>query len=185
MCFNINFNEDPEIYTIDNVISEYRNCLRKIQLAGPTQFCPMIKKTIDNISRENNTLNYHVLMILTDGVIVDQQETIDAVIDASFLPFSLIIIGIGNDHFQEMIQLDGDDAPLISSSGIRRMRDVVQFVPFNKYKNNPNELSAKVLEEIPKQIVEFYTMNKIYPDKLSLAQLRSQTMMRNNNISNY
>ena len=185
MCFNINFNTDPEIYTIDNVISEYRNCLRKIQLAGPTQFCPMIKKTIDNIIRENNPLNYHVLMILTDGVIVDQQETIDAVIEASFLPFSLIIIGIGNDHFQEMIQLDGDDAPLISSSGIKRMRDVVQFVPFNKYRNNPNELSSQVLEEIPRQIVEYYTMNKIYPDKLSLAQLRSQTMMRNNNISNY
>ena len=185
MCFNINFNNDPEIYTIDNVISEYRNCLRKIQLAGPTQFCPMIKKTIDNIIRENNPLNYHVLMILTDGVIVDQQETIDAVIEASFLPFSLIIIGIGNDHFQEMIQLDGDDAPLISSSGIKRMRDVVQFVPFNKYRNNPNELSSQVLEEIPRQIVEYYTMNKIYPDKLSLAQLRSQTMMRNNNISNY
>ena len=185
MCFNINFNNDPEIYTIDNVISEYRNCLRKIQLAGPTQFCPMIKKTIDNIKRENNPLNYHVLMILTDGVIVDQQETIDAVIEASFLPFSLIIIGIGNDHFQEMIQLDGDDSPLISSSGIKRMRDVVQFVPFNKYRNNPNELSSQVLEEIPRQIVEYYTMNRIYPDKLSLAQLRSQTMMRNTNISNY
>ena len=185
MCFNINFKQDPEIYTIDNVISEYRNCIRKIQLAGPTQFCPMIRKTIDNIKRENNPLNYHVLMILTDGVIVDQQETIDAVIEASFLPFSLIIIGIGNDHFQEMIQLDGDDAPLISSSGIKRMRDVVQFVPFNKFRNNPNELSAQVLEEIPNQIVEYYTMNRIYPDKLSLAQLRSQTMMRNNNISNY
>ena len=185
MCFNINFNSDPEIYTIDNIISEYRNCIKKIQLAGPTEFCPMIRKTIDNIKRENNPLNYHVLMILTDGVIVDQQKTIDAVIEASFFPFSLIIIGIGNDHFQEMIQLDGDDVPLISSTGIRRMRDVVQFVPFNKYRNNPNELSAKVLEEIPNQIVEYYTMSRIYPDKLSTAQLRSQTMMRNNNISNY
>ena len=185
MCFNINFNQDPEIYTIDNVISEYRKCLRKIQLAGPTQFCPMIRKTIDNIKRENNPLNYHVLMILTDGVIVDQQETIDAVIEASFLPFSLIIIGIGNDHFQEMIQLDGDDVPLISSTGIKRMRDVVQFVPFNKYRNNQNELSAQVLEEIPNQIVEYYTMNNIYPGKLPLAQLRAQTMMKKNNISNY
>ena len=185
MCFNINFKQDPNIHTIDNVLLEYRNCLRKIIFAGPTEFCPMIRKAIDTIKKENNPLKYHVLMILTDGVIVDQQKTIDAVIEASFLPFSLIIIGIGNDHFQEMIQLDGDDAPLISSSGIKRMRDVVQFVPFNKYRNNPNELSSQVLEEIPRQIVEYYTMNKIYPDKLSLAQLRSQTMMRNNNISNY
>ena len=185
MCFNINFKPNPEIYTIDNIIAEYRNCLRKIQFAGPTEFCPMIRKAIETIKMENNALNYHVLMICTDGVIVDQQKTIDAIIEASFLPFSLIIIGIGNDHFQEMIELDGDDVPLISSSGIRRMRDVVQFVPFNKYRNNPNELAAQVLEEIPNQIVDYYTMNKIYPNNLSMAQLRSQTMMRNNNILNY
>ena len=185
MCFNINFKQNPEIYTIDNVIAEYRNCLRRIQFAGPTEFCPMIRKAIENIRKENNPLEYHVLMILTDGVIVDQQNTIDAVIEASFLPFSLIIIGIGNDHFQEMIELDGDDVQLISSTGVRRMRDVVQFVPYNKYRNNPNELTAQVLEEIPKQIVDYYTMNRIYPDNLANAQLRSQTMMRNNNIKNY
>jgi hypothetical protein len=55
-------------------------------------------------------------------------------------------------------------------------------VPFNRYRNNPNELSAKVLEEIPKQIVDYYTMNKIYPNNLAMAQLRTQTMMRNNKI---
>ena len=184
MCFNINFKEDPNIYTIDNVLLEYRNCLRKIIFAGPTEFCPMIRKEIETIKKENNPLNYHVLMILTDGVIVDQQKTIDAIIEASFLPFSLVIIGIGNDHFKEMIELDGDDVPLVSSSGIKRMRDAVQFVPFNKYRNDPKELNNQVLEEIPRQIVDYYTMNKIYPSKLSMARIRTQSMSKNNNISN-
>ena len=139
----------------------------------------MIRKAIENIKKENNPLNYHVLMILTDGVIVDQQKTIDAIIEASFLPFSLVIIGIGNDHFSEMIELDGDDVPLVSSSGIKRMRDAVQFVPFNKYRNNPEELNNQVLEEIPRQIVEYYTMNKIYPSKLSMAIIRTQSMGNN------
>ena len=180
MCFNINFKQDPNIHTIDNVLLEYRNCLRKIIFAGPTEFCPMIRKAIDTIKKENNPLNYHVLMILTDGVIVDQQQTIDAIIEASFLPFSLVIIGIGNDHFREMIELDGDDVPLVSSTGVKRMRDAVQFVPFNKYKNNPKELNNQVLEEIPKQIVDYYTMNKIYPSKLSMAIIRTQSMGKNN-----
>jgi hypothetical protein len=185
MCFNVNFQQEPEIYTIDNVLKEYRKSFSFLQLAGPTNFAPLVRKVVDSIKAENNRLRYHILLILTDGIINDEQDTMDALVDGSFLPLSVIIIGIGNDHFQEMIQLDGDDAPLISSSGIKRMRDVVQFVPFNKYRNNPNELSSQVLEEIPRQIVEYYTMNRIYPDKLSLAQLRSQTMMRNNNISNY
>lgn len=185
MCFNINFQPDPSIYTIDNVIEEYRNCLRRVILAGPTEFSPMIKNEINSIKKENNPLIYHVLMILTDGVIVDQQATIDAVIEASFLPFSLIIIGIGNDHFQEMIELDGDDAPLISSNGVRRMRDCVQFVPFNRYRNNQEELASQVLAEIPKQIVEYYSMLNIYPDSLKAAKLRCDTMMKNYNVDNY
>ena len=185
MCFNINFNDDPNIYTIDNVIKEYRNCLKKIIFAGPTEFCPMIRKEIETIRNENNPLIYHILMILTDGIIVDQQATMDAIIEASFLPFSLIIIGIGNDHFQEMIELDGDEAPLISSNGTKIMRDVVQFVRFNTYRNNPDELAAKVLEELPNQIVQYYTMINIFPNNLQNAQLRTKTMMNNNNIQNF
>jgi hypothetical protein len=185
MCFNINFQQNPEIYTIDNVIQEYRKCLQRIILAGPTEFCPMIRKAIQNIKRENNVLKYQVLMILTDGVIVDQRDTIDAVIEASFLPLSIIIIGIGNDHFQEMIELDGDKTPLISSNGTKILRDIVQFVPFNRFRNNPDLLAAQVLEEIPKQIVEYYTLKGIYPNELAQATMRTNTLMNNNNLGNY
>ena len=97
MCFNINFRDNPEIYTIDNVLKEYHKCFDRIILEGPTQFCPLVRTVINNIKRENNPLRYHVLMILTDGVIVDQQETIDALVEGSFLPLSVIIIGIGDD----------------------------------------------------------------------------------------
>ena len=188
MCFHINFKKDPEIYTIDNVIQEYHNCLRKIALAGPTEFCPLIQKVNENIKKENNPLKYHILLILTDGIIVDQQKTIDALVEGSFLPLSVIIIGIGNDHFQEMIQLDGDDIPLVSSTGIKRMRDLVQFVPFNKYRNDPNMLAEQVLEEIPRQIIEYYTMNKIYPQNLAKSQLNKFEENKNiykNNDNNY
>ena len=171
MCFNINFKNNPEIYTIDNVIQEYHHCFERIILAGPTEFCPLVQKVNETIRKENNPLKYHILMILTDGIIVDQQKTIDALVEGSFLPLSVIIIGIGNDHFQEMIQLDGDDIPLISSNGIKRMRDLVQFVPFNRYKNDPKELAAQVLEEVPRQIMEYYTMNNIFPYNLAMSQI--------------
>ena len=185
MCFNINFKKNPEIYTIDNVIKEYHNCFKYIILAGPTEFCPLVKRVNETIIKENNPLKYHILMILTDGIIVDQQQTIDALVEGSFLPLSVIIIGIGNDHFQEMIQLDGDDDPLISSKGVKRMRDLVQFVPYNRYKNNPTELAAQVLEEIPRQIIEYYTMNNIYPHNLAMSKLNQFNInSMNNNKSN-
>ena len=184
MCFNINFKKNPEIYTIDNVIKEYHKCFKNIMLAGPTEFCPLIKKVNETIKKENNPLKYHILMILTDGIIVDQQQTIDALVQGSFLPLSVIIIGIGNNHFQEMIQLDGDEIPLIDSRGVKRMRDLVQFVPFNKYKNDPNELVAQVLEEIPRQIMEYFTMNNIYPHNLAISQFNKFNFNNDNNNDN-
>ena len=184
MCFNVNFKQNPEIYTIDNVINEYRNCFHNIFLAGPTEFCPLVQKVNETIRKENNPLKYHILMILTDGIIVDQQKTIDALVEGSFLPLSVIIIGIGNDHFKEMIQLDGDDIPLISSNGIKRMRDLVQFVPFNKFRNDPNELAAQVLEEVPRQIMEYYTMNNIFPYNLAMSQINKFGFNNNNNNQN-
>ena len=171
MCFNVNFQQNPEIYTIDNVIREYRNSFNNLILAGPTEFCPIIKKVIENIKRENDPLKYNILLILTDGIIYDMKETIDALVECSFLPLSVIIIGIGNDHFKEMIELDGDDKPLTNSRGIKRKRDLVQFVPYNRYKYNPTLLAEQVLEEVPRQIIEFYSMNGIYPENLRMANL--------------
>jgi hypothetical protein len=185
MCFNINFKDNPEIQTIENVIKEYRNCFKNIQLAGPTKFCPMIKNVINNIKAQNNPLKYHILLLLTDGIILDMQETIDALVEGSFLPLSVIIIGIGNDHFQEMIILDGDNVPLVSSSGVKRMRDLVQFVPFNKFRHNPTQLAEQVLEEVPRQIIEYYSMNNIYPENLSMARLNNGPMMSNSQQNSY
>ena len=55
-------------------------------------------------------------MILTDGIIIDQQMTINAIVYGLFFSLSVIIIGIGNDHFKEMIQLDEDNVALVSST---------------------------------------------------------------------
>ena len=38
-------------------------------------------------------------MILTDGLINDMDETIDALVEASYLPISVIIIGVGYGDF--------------------------------------------------------------------------------------
>jgi hypothetical protein len=49
----------------------------------------------------NNSI-YSVLVILTDGEIHDMPKVIDLVVGASNLPLSIIIIGVGNDNFENM-----------------------------------------------------------------------------------
>ena len=166
-CFNINFKESPDIYLIDNVIKAYKESFNKITLYGPTYFAPIIKKVMNDLK---NILNqspqdnhYEILMILTDGLINDMNETVKLLIDCESLPLSVIIIGIGQSNFNNMIRLDGDVEPLTDNNGRVTRRDLVQFVEYEKFKNgfysgNNNELSEEVLKEIPKQIEEYYSM---------------------------
>ena len=161
-CFNINFNEnDANIKEVKNVIDFYKESLKKVKFSGPTCFCPVIKKVIGKINEDlkNNPLenHYYFLMILTDGKIYDMDDTIDAIVEGSKLPLSIVIIGIGNDDFSGMEELDGDEKPLIDSNGEIRKRDIVQFVKFSEFKGHDGtDLAEEVLREIPRQIEEYY-----------------------------
>ena len=165
-CFNINFDDNPEIQTVDNIIKKYKESLEKVTFSGPTNFAPVIKKVMSEINDdlENNKEenHYYILLILTDGVITDMKETVNCIVEASKLPLSIVIVGIGENDFENMKFLDGDDKPLVNSFGEIRKRDIVQFVKFNTFKEknaieeNNKELAEEVLKEIPRQIEEYY-----------------------------
>jgi hypothetical protein len=53
-------------------------------------------------------MSYHIFLIITDGEIHDMPETTDLVVEASALPMSIIIIGVGDEKFKMMKTLDGD-----------------------------------------------------------------------------
>ena len=165
--FNLNFQQDPNINLIPNVIEEYHKALNNVLLWGPTNFAPIIKATINMIRAENDKLKYNVLMILTDGMIDDIDDTIEQLVEGSTLPLSVIIIGVGKADFTTMNVLDADENPLVNSKGVKAARDLVQFVPFLKYESNPDKLAQEVLAEIPKQIIEYYQQNNLDPIKLT------------------
>ena len=43
-----------------------------------------------------------MLLILTDGEIHDMNETKNVIVENSFLPISIVIVGIGNADFSKM-----------------------------------------------------------------------------------
>ena len=47
--------------------------------------------------------------MLTDGVITDMEQTKQAIVEASTLPMSVIIVGVGGADFGMMEELDADD----------------------------------------------------------------------------
>jgi len=107
---------------------------------------------------------YNILLILTDGEIHDMEATKDLIVAASGLPLSVIIIGVGEEKFKLMKELDSDDALLRDSRGTSAVRDVVQFVKFKKYiQYGPQKLAEKVLKEVPDQLVSYMLSKGIKP----------------------
>ena len=169
--FNLNLEKDPNVQFIDGIISAYHKALNSVQLYGPTFFEPIIKEINTIIKEENDETKYHILMILTDGIIDDVDNTIDELVEASNLRLSIIIIGVGKADFTNMNTLDADENPLVNSRGIKASRDLVQFVPFLKYESKSEQLANEVLAEIPRQIIEYYEQKNINPQKLASMKM--------------
>jgi len=114
--------------------------------------------------------HYFILLIITDGIISDMHQTKSAIVNASKLPISIIIVGVGNADFAAMDELDSDDVRL-SVDGRYAERDIVQFVPLNKFlsRNGPfirsqADLAKEVLAEIPDQMTGYMKSRGFKPD---------------------
>ncbi len=167
-CFPVNMTNDPNIFKVEGILSSYRTLIQNpsVKLHGPTHFAPIIKICTQLAKNVKSSMSYSILMILTDGMINDWEDTVDAIVEASKIPLSIIIIGIGPDEdemFPDMRELDSDNKKLENSLGVKVMRDIVQFVEFDKLGNDPKVLSEKVLEEIPKQVEEYFQIMGITP----------------------
>ncbi|NXO51645.1 CPNE9 protein, partial [Aramus guarauna] len=168
--FPLNNNADnPSCAGIEGVLESYLQSLRTVQLYGPTNFAPVINQVAGAAAQVTDGSQYHVLLIITDGVISDMLQTKEAIVTASALPMSIIIVGVGPAEFEAMEELDGDEVR-VSSRGRYAERDIVQFVPFRDYVDDSGNqvlsmarLAKDVLAEIPEQLLSYMKTRDIKP----------------------
>ncbi|XP_074865220.1 copine-2 isoform X2 [Carettochelys insculpta] len=166
--FAINFNPtNPFCSGVEGIVQAYSACLPHIRFYGPTNFSPIVNhvaRFAAQATQQEFAAQYFILLIITDGVISDMDETRHAVVQASKLPMSIIIVGVGNADFAAMEFLDGDNRMLRSYTGEEAMRDIVQFVPFREFRSAPKETLAKaVLAELPQQVVQYFKHQNLPP----------------------
>ncbi|KAK3403621.1 hypothetical protein EUGRSUZ_K00066 [Eucalyptus grandis] len=166
-CFNLNGSSTYcEVEGIQGIMMAYTSALLNVSLAGPTLFGPVISNAaqIAGQSLANGHHRYFVLLIITDGVVTDLQETKDALVKASDLPLSILIVGVGGADFKEMEVLDADKGErLESSNGRVATRDIVQFVPFRDVQNGEISVVQELLAELPTQFLSYMRSRDIRP----------------------
>lgn len=144
----------------EEVLSRYREIVPHLRLAGPTSFAPVIETAMTIVEQSGG--QYHVLLIIADGQVTrsvdtdrgklspQEQKTVDAIVEASKYPLSIVVVGVGDGPWDMMKEFD-DNIPA-------RDFDNFQFVNFTEImaKNThqirkETEFALSALMEIPSQ----------------------------------
>jgi len=159
-CFQCGPTEEAN--GVDGVMDAYHSVFKSgLILSAPTDVTEVIRTAA---ARAQSSLeaaiaegrqSYTILLIVTDGAVSDIQATAACLKEVHDCPLSIVMVGVGNADFSGMKFLDDLHQP--------GKRDIVQFVPFNEHSKDPIDLSSTTLNEIPGQLVGYFSSKGIAP----------------------
>ena len=91
--------------TLEQILASYNNVARSVDLCGPTSYAPVIQKSLESVRKHAREMS--ILFLITDGELSDEfrYESMQAIIDASSYPLSIVIIGVGDGPWCDMNKL--------------------------------------------------------------------------------
>jgi Copine len=153
----------PEADGLQGVMDAYKSTLSgELIMSCPTVLTEVLENTARKADANfkyalsRGAQSYTILLIVTDGSMLDVQATAECLNRVSKSPLSVVIVGVGNEDFTALQFLDD----FADQSGYR---DIVQSVAFNEHSHSSQSLTKATLEEIPRQLVEFFQGKGIDP----------------------
>ena len=78
--FFLNLKDNPYCAGVDGLLDAYATALQSVTLYGPTNFSPVIDHVARFASAYQDGRQYFVLLIITDGIITDFDQTVSSII---------------------------------------------------------------------------------------------------------
>lgn len=150
----------------EGVEQAYRSMLTTLEFASPCYLHKALQGLVlpyehHPLLTSSGPLVYNILVILTQGDLDDFEEFKEQLVRASNLPFSIVIVGVGNTAFPSLTTADSDRSLMKSASGHVEERDFVQRVIYSDFRGNDRGFVHEAFAEIPRQLQEFMMANKL------------------------
>ena len=163
--FNLYSEEDKPIL-FEKVASKYmKETIQDIKEPKKSVFLSkLIRKVTKTIYKIYELINFNVLFILAKELPDknDKQELIDSIIESSYLPLIIIIIGEGSNDFNKFNEFFGEKIKRASNGMEKNRNNILYFTS----EGNEIFLSSWCLDAISKHILEFYDLTKFKPEQI-------------------
>ncbi|EPB74008.1 Copine [Ancylostoma ceylanicum] len=152
-CFALNGPRgDAQVDGINGLLDAYRAARLMVQPFAPTDFSEVIYHVSKFAKAESKRRLglYFVLLILTDGGLTNPRRTVDAIVDCSPHPMSIIAVGIGKDR--DFSSVKALESPVLKhSDGRPLVRQNFQFLTVDSLD------SDEAIALIPLQVAQWRT----------------------------
>ena len=159
-CFPLSPN--IKLNGVKSLINTYKESLKNVIQGDTLNLLEIINESLTNIKAEiDEGINkYYIILLLVSGQCNDIKEMKDILVKASEYPVSIFIVGLGNDKYEDIAVINNEEYAIINSNGDKIKRDIIQFIPIEKTNGDIYEIVKEMLSEIPRQVEEYYEMEK-------------------------
>jgi hypothetical protein len=152
--------QQPKVVGTQGVLDAYHSVFRSdFIMSGPTVMLQVLQAAAIQAKKQHshmaNTLptpdlRYTVLLIVTDGLADEFEETQRKLAVYSSMPLSVVVVGVGRStDFARMHQL----CDSLVGGG---MRSNATFVEFRSHQHDPASLATFALQRVPTQVCEYF-----------------------------
>ena len=185
--FNLDSGNNNKPTPLDKFHEVYSSAKNSVIPKENVVLSKLIKRITKYIYDNYEPRNYNVLLILARELPdnSDKQDFIDSLIESSYLPLTIIIIGEGKNNFDHLKEYCSNELKE-ASSGMEKNRNNILYTTFsNNFNENEDKMIQWCLEEISKQMLEFYSLIKCTPKQIWQNQMSAikQSFMQYKKVS--
>ena len=158
--YPINHKPESEYIKKEEIVKNYLSFLEDIKFdesdGGISYIINKNNLKIKKDVEDYEVTEYNLLLLFTFSDIPEKNSLINDIILCSSLPISIVIVGLGDNPFTNLIILSNNYMYLKGDNNSKPKRECFKFISYNSCSKNIQKTIKDSLNDIPNELIEFF-----------------------------
>jgi hypothetical protein len=148
---------DSDLVGVHQLLASYTALIEKLHFDQPVAIVPSTQEVLKQIQKNTELSEYSVFLILLQDDPVDLAAFVMLVWDHQHDPISILIFGLGNATFQQLLGRFKMGATHRDENGRTFERDVVRFLRYNEWgQDNECQMISTALSHLQQEAIGWF-----------------------------